>query len=46
MSAVRRAAGYPGYDEASTGTNARVLVKFAAGAGVPATGRARIFFAL
>jgi hypothetical protein len=44
-SAVRWAAGYPVYDEAgSTETHARVLIKFAAAAGVPATGRARIFF--
>ena len=44
-SALRWAPGYPVYDEAgSTGTEARVLVKFAAPAGVPATGRARILF--
>jgi hypothetical protein len=44
-SAVRWAAGYPVYDEAgSTETHARVLIKSAAAAGVPATGRARIFF--
>jgi autotransporter adhesin len=47
MSAVRWQAGYPVYDEAaSTSTHARVLAKFAAGAGIPATGRARIFFEL
>jgi hypothetical protein len=47
VSAVRWEAGYPVYDEAaSTSINARVLVKFAAAAGNPATGRARIFFEL
>jgi hypothetical protein len=37
--------GYPAYDEA-TSTNARVLVDLAAAAGIPATGRACIFFEL
>jgi hypothetical protein len=46
-SALLWAPGYPIYDEAaSTNTTARVLVKFAAPAGVPATGRARILFEL
>ena len=45
--ALRWARGYPVYDEAaSTITEARVLVKFAALAGFPATGRARILFEL
>ena len=44
-SGLRWAPGYPIYDEAaSTDTEVRVLVKFAAPAGVPATGRARILF--
>jgi hypothetical protein len=44
-SAVLWAAGYPVYDAAaSTDKNVRVLVKFAAPAGVPAAGRARILF--
>jgi hypothetical protein len=43
--ALRWAVGYPVYDEAaSTDTNVRVLVKFAAPAGVPVTGRARVLF--
>jgi len=43
--ALRWAPGYPVYDEAaSTTTEARVLVKFAAPVGSPATGRARILF--
>jgi hypothetical protein len=45
--ALRWASGYPIYDEAaSTDTEVRVLVKFAIPSGVPATGRARILFAL
>ena len=46
-SALRWAAGYPVYDEAAgTSTSASVLVKFAIGSGVPATGRVRMFFEL
>jgi hypothetical protein len=46
-SAVRWTAGYPIYDAAgSTPTQARVRVRFAAGVGSAATGRARILFAL
>jgi hypothetical protein len=45
--ALRWAPGYPVYDEAaSTDTTARVLVRFAVPAGMPATGRVRILFAL
>jgi hypothetical protein len=44
---VRWAAGYPIYDQAgSTSSMARIRVRFSAGAGSAATGRARIFFAL
>jgi len=46
-SAVRWAAGYPIYGrDASTSTHARIRIRFSTGAGVAATGRARIFFAL
>jgi hypothetical protein len=46
-SALRWAPGYPVYDEAaSTDTTARVLVRFAVPAGIPATGRVRILLAL